>query len=95
MLQKDGAKKKAKKLEVVSKQNTNASHNITDTENSMVSCFLQKYNTMICRSEMLKFLTEIGKRLLRSMKLEASQGLNISQDKSKIANNSNRTLKSS
>ena len=62
MLQKDGAKKKAKKLEVVSKQNTNASHNVTDTENSMVSSFLQKFNTKTYRSEMLKFRKEIGKR---------------------------------
>ena len=62
MLQKDGAKKKAKKLEAVSKQNTNASHNVTDTENSMVSSFLQKFNTKTYRSEMLKFRKEIGKR---------------------------------
>jgi len=36
VLNKDGVKKKAKKLEVVQRQSTGTSHNINDSENSLL-----------------------------------------------------------
>ena len=47
VLNKDGVKKKAKKLEVVQRQSTGTSHNINDSENSLVSDPKQKNNQKI------------------------------------------------
>ena len=92
MLNKDGVKKKAKKLEVVQRQSTGTSHNINDSENSLVSDPKQKIIRKFSWSEMLKFQTEIAKRLLKLMRSVASQDLSISRARYKIAYSSNKIL---
>ena len=68
MLNKDGVKKKAKKLEVIQRQSTGTSHNIDDSENSLVSDPKQNLNRKFRWSEMLKFQTASAKRLLKLMR---------------------------